>query len=64
MVFVIFLLWLEGSFVCVRCGERFFAFSFGFGKAICPECYAGESSFLVFDEGFWLNRLMSKIPGK
>jgi hypothetical protein len=63
MVFEKFRLWLEGYFVCVRCGEVFFPFSFGFGKAICPECYSGERTFMVFDEGFWLNRLMRKFLG-
>ena len=63
MVFEKFRLWLEGSFVCVRCGERFLALSFGFGKSICPRCYDGKRSFLFFDDGYWLNRLMSKLFG-
>jgi len=58
MVFERFRLWLSGSFVCVRCGERFLVMSFGFGESICPGCYDGEVSFLFFDGSYWLNRLM------
>lgn len=35
--------------------------TFGFGTAVCPDCYDGEQPFLFFDDGFWLNRVMTKI---
>jgi len=31
--------------------------SFGFGTAICPDCYQGEQPFIFFDNGYWLNRI-------
>ena len=38
--------------------------TFGFGTAVCPDCYDGEQPFLFFDDGFWLNRVMTKILGR
>ena len=35
--------------------------TFGYGTTICPSCYEGEKNFLCFDEGYWLNRLLSSI---
>lgn len=34
---------------------------FGFGDAICPDCYLGEQSFLTFDDSYWLNRIIIRI---
>ena len=52
--------WLNGSFKCKYCGKRFNVFSFGFGSAICPDCYKGERSFIYLNDTYWLNRLMLK----
>lgn len=54
--------WLEGSFVCIRCHREFHIASFGFGKAICPDCYKGESQFLFFDHSYWLNVIVDPSP--
>lgn len=35
--------------------------SFGFGMAICPECYRGEHQFLFFDHSYWLNRMVDPL---
>jgi len=35
--------------------------SFGYGEAICPDCYKGEKNFLFFDKGYWLNRIISHL---
>ena len=35
--------------------------SFGYGEAICPHCYTGEENFIFLDNGYWLNRLISKF---
>lgn len=34
---------------------------FGFGEAICPDCYEGEEKFLFFDNRYWLNRIMARV---
>ena len=33
--------------------------SFGFGEAICPDCYRGERQFLFFDDSYFLNRIIT-----
>jgi|GEM_PF-6350331 len=57
--------WLRGSFVCRKCGRRFHTMCFGFGEAICPDCYDGERQFLFFDNSYWLNRIIDHLinPG-
>jgi len=35
--------------------------SFGYGKAICPDCYEGEQPFIFLDEDFFLNRIMENM---
>ena len=35
--------------------------SFGYGEAVCPECYNNEESFLMLDESYWLNRLLLRL---
>jgi len=52
--------WLNGSFVCSKCGRKFSITSFGFGKAICPNCYKGEEKFLFYNKKYWLNRLLDR----
>jgi len=54
-------LWLSGTFTCIKCGRKVHAMTFGYGTTICPSCYEGEKNFLCFDEGYWLNRLLSSI---
>lgn len=56
--------WLRGSFTCTECGEEFLTMSFGSGAAICPGCYRGEQPFIYYDEGFWLNRLITMLHGR
>ena len=34
---------------------------FGYGEAICPDCYDGEQSFLSFDNSYWLNRITAHL---
>ena len=53
--------WLNGSFSCVRCGRELHIMSFGYGTAICPDCYNGEQHFLFFDDRFWLNRILMRL---
>ena len=53
-------LWLNGTFHCIKCGEIFHTFCFGFGECICPDCYTNEEQILFFDKTYWLNRLVSK----
>jgi len=50
--------WLAGEFVCRKCGRLLHTMSFGFGEAICPDCYDGEQPFLFFDKSYLLNRLL------
>jgi len=42
--------WLRGQFTCIKCGKIFYAFIFGYGKAICPDCYQGETPFIFFED--------------
>jgi hypothetical protein len=51
--------WLNGSFICKRCGRELYTMSFGFGEAICPDCYSGERQFLFFDDSYLLNRIIT-----
>ena len=53
--------WLDGSFTCRKCGKEFNTMTFGYGEAICPDCYKGEQQFLFYDESYILNRLMIKL---
>ena len=53
--------WLNGSFICKRCGRELHTMSFGFGEAICPDCYRGERQFLFFDDSYWLNRIITLL---
>jgi hypothetical protein len=57
--------WLTGTFQCMKCGKEFHTMTFGYGEAICPDCYHGEKHFLIYDEKYWLNRLLvsfQKLP--
>ena len=53
--------WLNGSFTCIKCKKLFRTMSFGFGEAICPECYQGEHTFLFLDENYLLNRIITRL---
>ncbi|MCZ2809683.1 MAG: hypothetical protein O2V44_10045 [Candidatus Bathyarchaeota archaeon] len=64
MVFEKLSFWMKGRFVCRKCGREFHAFSFGFGEAICPDCYEGEPEFLFLDTRYWLNRIMIHLTGQ
>lgn len=50
--------WLKGSLTCIKCGKEFQILSFGYGEAICPNCYESEGRFLFYDTSYWLNRLI------
>jgi hypothetical protein len=56
--------WLKGSFDCKKCGGEFHTMCFGFGEAICPNCYNGEQPFLFFDNSYWLNRITAHLPNQ
>ena len=56
-----FNLWISGSFECVKCGRHVHLLSFGYGKTICPNCYDGETEIISLDNGYWLNRLYSRL---
>jgi hypothetical protein len=60
-IFEKYRLWLKGSFTCKRCGKELHAMSFGFGDAICPDCYRGEQPFLFLDNSYWLNRILARL---
>lgn len=53
--------WFNGSFTCIKCKKLFRTMSFGFGEAICPDCYQGEQPFLFFDESYLLNRIITRL---
>jgi hypothetical protein len=53
--------WLNGSFTCRKCGHQFNTMTFGYGTAVCPQCYRGEEQFIFFDQSYWLNRIMAKL---
>ena len=53
--------WLNGVFTCRKCDREFHAFSLGYGDVICPDCYNGETSFIFYDNTFWLNRLLTRL---
>lgn len=38
--------------------------SFGYGTTICPNCYNGVGKIISLDQGYWLNRLLSKFIEK
>ena len=61
MVFEKLFFWLKGKFVCRKCGKNLCAFFFGFGEAICPDCYDGEPEFIFLDTSYWLNRIISPL---
>ena len=52
---------MSGSFECIKCGIHIHLLSFGYGKTICPNCYDGETEIISLDNGYWLNRLYSRI---
>jgi len=54
-------LWLNGSFNCRRCGRQLYIMSFGYGEAICPDCYRGEEPFIFPDKDYWLNRILARL---
>jgi hypothetical protein len=56
--------WLTGTFTCIKCGKEYQTMSFGYGEAICPDCYNGEPSFVFYDKSYWLNRIIAKIPNQ
>ena len=48
--------WLEGVFICQKCGGEMLLFTFGYGECICVNCYDGEKQFIFFDtRSYWLN---------
>jgi hypothetical protein len=53
--------WLSGSFTCRKCGREFNTMTFGYGEAICPDCYTGERQFLFHDQEYLLNRLTARL---
>ena len=53
--------WLSGNFTCRKCGREFYTMCFGYGEAICPDCYQGEQPFLFFDNTYWLNRITAHL---
>ena len=54
--------WLQGRFVCIQCGSKFHINTFGYGTAICPECYNGERDFVFLaKKDFWLNKLVAAV---
>jgi len=54
--------WLFGEIQCIKCKQYYyFHSSFGYGKCICPKCYASEKRFIFLDDEFILNRALVKI---
>jgi len=53
--------WMNGTFVCTKCGKEYHTMTFGFGEAICPDCYQGEKQFIIFDTSYWLNRITAHL---
>jgi len=43
------------------CGEEYNGLFFGFGEIICPDCYEEDQQFLFLDNGYWLNRLTTRL---
>ena len=35
--------------------------TFGYGNAICPQCFDGEEKIIFLDNGYLLNRLLSRF---
>jgi hypothetical protein len=35
--------------------------SFGYGNAVCPQCFDGEDQIIFLDNTYWLNRLISRF---
>jgi len=59
--------WLKGEKICICCNQKWFTFSFGYGKILCPKCYATdmyEKRFIELDTSYWLNRLLLRICNK
>jgi len=56
--------WLNGSFTCIKCGDSYRGMTFGYGKMICPDCYSGEDQFIIFDNRYWLNRVLHRLQKK
>ena len=42
--------WLNGSFICKKCGRNCYLMTFGYGKCICPDCYNGENPFIFYED--------------
>ena len=53
--------WLRGEFKCRRCGKTVRLHCFGFGEAICPDCYKADKVFIFLDKSYWLNRMLSRL---
>jgi hypothetical protein len=53
--------WVNGTFICKKCGRTCQVMSFGSGSCICPDCYTGEDRFLFFDGSYFLNRLLLSL---
>ena len=56
MLFSKIMRWLNGDFVCLKCKKELNAMWFGYGAALCPDCYNGEEKYVWFDDSFVLNR--------
>ena len=50
--------WLNGKYVCCKCGQEVNAMILGYGLAICPDCYSGEKTFIFPDNAFFLNKIL------
>ena len=53
--------WLGGMFTCVKCHKEVHIMSFGYGEAICPDCYDGEHPFIFYDCSYLLNRIVTRL---
>ena len=43
------------------CGRQLYLMTFGYGEAICPNCYNGEQPFIFLDKSYWLNRIVARF---
>ncbi|KXB08781.1 hypothetical protein AKJ59_00465 [candidate division MSBL1 archaeon SCGC-AAA385M02] len=58
--------WLDGEYICINCGKKWYSFSCGTGQMICPECYDGEQPWQR-DMNPWTGNYNSsplKVEGK
>lgn len=51
--------WLNGNYLCCKCDQEVNAMMFGYGLAICPDCYSGEETFFLPDNTFVLNKILN-----